>query len=335
MGLTELNQRIGAGENYHSEFKEKPPRPDDLAAEIVAFANSDGGEIFLGVDDHGKLVGVEGRDRAMQIVDNVAYHDCEPPVTVVQETIQDDGGHMIVIVHVAKGTQRPYRTNRRVYYLRTSSGRRQASREELLRIFQTAQSLYYDETPVLGSTPADVENQAVGDLLALAGQQGYDVEGIEQEQLLQNWRLLRRDNDATRLSIAGALFLARDPIHFVPHAYMTAPRIPGTDIANEPSDQKRIGGRMLQMVEDGIRFLHLHLPRPHRIQGLEPEARPEFPAVVLRELLVNALAHRDYTISAPIPPKHLVTRHRQSASHRAGVLSCPVQEIRKTELARP
>ena len=57
---------------------------------------------------------------------------------------------------------------------------------------------------------------------------------------------------------------------------------------------------MVDMLHDVMRFLDIHLMRPHKIVGLLPEARPELPVVTLRESLVNALAHRDYTISAPV-----------------------------------
>jgi len=54
------------------------------------------------------------------------------------------------------------------------------------------------------------------------------------------------------------------------------------------------------MLHDVVRFLDIYLMRPHKIVGLLPEVRPELPVVTLRESLVNALAHRDYTISAPV-----------------------------------
>jgi ATP-dependent DNA helicase RecG len=57
---------------------------------------------------------------------------------------------------------------------------------------------------------------------------------------------------------------------------------------------------MRQVLEDSLRFLEIHLRRPHHIKGLEPEAKLELPIEVLREALVNALAHRDYTIATPI-----------------------------------
>ncbi len=303
MNLAELTTRLQNGENLHTEFKEWPVHPDDLAAGIVALANTDGGQIFVGVDNNGQIVGIDQneRDRISQAIDNVARNNIAPPVTIIQETVQDEQGRLVLIVHIPKGEQRPYRTNRGVYFVRTTSGRQQASREELLRLFQATASLYYDETPiVLSSSITDLELQARQDLLDLARGRGVDVESIDPERLLHNWRLLREANGGSHLTLAGVLFLSRNPQYFLPTAYVSALRIPGTEIANAPLDQKRIEGRMLNIFEDTLRFLYIHLPRPHRIQGLEPEVHAEFPPEVLREILVNALAHRDYTIPAPI-----------------------------------
>ena len=65
-------------------------------------------------------------------MDNVAYNNCDPPLTVVQESLEIEG-RRVVVINIPKGAQRPYRTNRARYYIRTTSGRRDASREELLR----------------------------------------------------------------------------------------------------------------------------------------------------------------------------------------------------------
>lgn len=130
MNPQELSDRLRAGENLHTEFKEWPINSNSLAAEVVAFANTDGGEIFLGIDDNGTATGLarSGVDAAARTVDNVAYNNCEPPVTVVQETVAIADEQVVLIVHVPKGDQRPYRTNTGIYYIRTSSGRRHASR---------------------------------------------------------------------------------------------------------------------------------------------------------------------------------------------------------------
>lgn len=302
MRTPDLSMLLAQGENLHVEFKLWPLQPDDLAATIVAFANTDGGQLILGVDDHGQVTGIaeSDRDRIAQTVDNVAFHNIHPPATVVLETIPDPQGRIVLSAGIPKGSQRPYRTNRGVYYIRTASGRRQASREELLRLFQASESLYYDETAVLSTSQTDIEAQAQADILELARQRGVDVAAIDPQRLLRNWKLLAQSDEQFSLTVAGVLFLARNPQQWLPTAYITALRIPGSDISVAPSDQKRIEGRLLAMLEDSKRFLEIHLPRPHHIQGLKPEVTPELSTEVLREALVNAVAHRDYTISAPI-----------------------------------
>jgi len=152
-----LQRCITRWEDVHTEFKEWPVHSDDIAAALVAFANTDGGQFILGVDNGRQIIGVDDPDAAMQRVDQIAYNNCEPPLTVIQETVKSDSGAVVLVVNVPKGDQRPYRTNRGVYYICTTSGRRQASRQELLRLFQSAESLFYDETAVLRASLTDLD----------------------------------------------------------------------------------------------------------------------------------------------------------------------------------
>ncbi|MDW8215730.1 MAG: ATP-binding protein, partial [Roseiflexaceae bacterium] len=99
MTLQELLDRIHRGENLHTEFKEAEVHPDDIAAELVAFANTDGGQLIFGVTDDGRIAGVADSDRLAQRVDQIAYNNCEPPITVVQETVRDDTGRTVLIVN--------------------------------------------------------------------------------------------------------------------------------------------------------------------------------------------------------------------------------------------
>ena len=295
----DLAARIAKGENLHTEFKGQLPHPDDLAAALVAFANTDGGDVFLGVDDAGGTPGVADVDRTAQRVDSVAYNNCSPPVTVLQETVATDAG-TVLVVRVPKGEGRPYRTNRGVYYTRTASGRRHASREELLRLFQADARAFYDETPMQRSAAADLDDEAADEMLQAIGEQGRGlaIAGLPQRRLLANWGLLAENTDCP--TVAGLILLGAAPQRFLPHAYISALRIPSTEIATPPLDQKRIDGRAFDLLVDAERFLEFHLLRRHRIRGMEPEVVPELPLPALREVLVNAVAHRDYTVAGPI-----------------------------------
>jgi len=299
MNLSELSQRIEKWEDLHTEFKEEAAHEDDLSAALVAFANTDSGQLIIGVSKTRQIVGVRDADKVMQRLDQISVNNCEPPLTIVQETIATESG-VVVVVNIPKGDQRPYRTNRGDYFIRTTSGRRRASRQELLRLFQDTESLYYDEMPVLRASLADVDRYAFENFVQRAYHSDLDGLKIRYEDMLRNLGYLREHSGKIYPSMACLLFFGRDPQKFLPTAYMVAARIPGTSLASEPSDNKQITGTAASMLTEALRFLYIHLPIPHKIKGLEPEARPELPEEALREILVNALAHRDYTIAAPI-----------------------------------
>lgn len=293
MNSEELRERIEHWEDLHTEFKQWPVHPDDLAAGLVAFANTDGGRLILGVSEAREVIGVEDPDRVAREVDNVAANNCEPPITVVQETLRADGAGTVMVVNVPKGDMRPYRTNRGVFYVRTSSGRRQASREELLRLFQATESLYYDETPLLRLAIQDLDLAAFESFLEETGQ-SYLLG--DHERLLENWSLISGGHP----TVAGILLFGRKPQQHLPYAQINAARFPGTDSSLDPLDRKDLAGRLLEVIDQAERFLDLHLPVPHEIRGFEPEPKPELPKEAFREAIVNAVAHRDYTIRGPI-----------------------------------
>lgn len=294
MDLAELRNRIKRWEDLHTEFKLEAIHPDDLSAELVAFANADGGQLILGVSEDHRVVGVVDPDKVRQYVDNVAVNNCVPPVTVTQEVVRR-GARAVLVVSVPKGEQRPYKTNRGVYFIRTSSGRRQASREELLRLFQASESLYYDETALTRLGVEEISLDAVRQFVEQTAQTQALLE-LAPERLFRSWRLAKDDHP----TVAGVVLFGRDPQAHLPYAQINAARIPGKDVANEPSDRKDLAGRLLEVIDQAMRFVRIHLAVPHRIRALEPEPQPELPDEVLREAIVNAVAHRDYTVHGPV-----------------------------------
>lgn len=291
----ELNQLIQGGENLTTEFKVAAVHPDDLAASLVAFANTSGGEIIFGVSDKGESAGITGVDELGRSIDNVARNDCLPPVTAVQEKAKIDDKELLV-VHVPRGDERPYSTNRGVHYIRTFSGRRQASREELLRIFQAAESLYSDEQAVVRADLTALDYSYFEHFLVYAYGKKLEDFQVEKEKLLTNLRLAKDDHP----TIAGLLLFGRDPQSFLPYAQINAAHFSENDVAKAPDDRKDLTGKQADQLEGAMRFLQAHLRVRHEIKGFEPERFPELPEEALRETIVNALIHRDYTIHGPI-----------------------------------
>lgn len=295
MDAAELDRILTKPEDLHTEFKLQEAHPDDLAAALVAFANTDGGRLILGVADDRSVVGVSDPDRLARTVDSVASQNCQPPITILQEIVAKDG-RPILVVNVPKGDERPYATNRGVYFIRTTSGRRRASRQELLRLFQSVESLYYDEVPLLKAHLSDISRDAFEHFFAQVYGRPLSEEDASFEDILRNLRLFHNDHP----TVAGLLLFGRNPQQFMPHATIEAARIRGSDLATPPADRKSCTGRLPDVFEQADRFLYIHLPIAHEIKGFEPETRPEIPEAALREALVNGLCHRDYTIHGPI-----------------------------------
>lgn len=300
MNLSELQARLTKWEDIHTEFKEWPINAVSCAQTLVAFANTNGGQLIIGVSNDRQFVGVNDADRVMQWVDNIAYNNCEPPITIVQETVSDQDGHVAVVVNVPKGDQRPYRTNEGDHYIRTTSGKRLASRQELLRLFQAAEALFYDETIVTQATLNHIDSGLVQEFVRKVYGTALEEIAHNYENLLRNLNLYRAANGGDYPTVACLLLFGRDVARFLPAAYTTAARLPGRDLAQPPWDIVHLQGNLQEQMADAARFLKVHLREEHRIEGFEPEAYPEIPEPAVREVVVNALVHRDYTIAAPV-----------------------------------
>ncbi len=295
MNEFELRERIAKGEGFHLDFKEEMEDNNEFSKSVVSFANTDGGQIIIGVSDGGVIKGITNVDQLMLKIDDIAFNRCEPPITVVQETLVVEG-KTVVIVNVPKGAQRPYRTKNGQYYIRSANRCRQASREELMRMFQSSESIFYDETVVARSQYVDVD--ADGFNAFLQKYVDYGTHGDEDLfLLLKNFHLVSEDKKPT---VAGLLFFGKNPQNYLSASRIICAFIRGNDIAIPPSDKKELTGKLPDMLEDVHKFLKLYLTEKHEIEGFEPETKVEIPEVALREAVVNAIAHRDYTINSPI-----------------------------------
>jgi ATP-dependent DNA helicase RecG len=294
MNELDLKETIKKGEDFHTEFKETLPDKNKIIKEIVGFANTDGGQLIFGVTDTGEIPGIENVDESMRVIDNLAYQQCEPPITVIQETINIQK-KIVLIVNIPKGTQRPYKTSGGLYYIRSSNRCRQASREELLRMFQSGESIYFDETTVHRANFKDIDLDSFEEFLL----NYMDIKANESEMrnYLKNLHLINGDNKPTA---AGILFFGKKPQFFFQSSRVICAYIKGKDLASAPTDKKDMTGRIPNILEDTERFINLYLKEEHIINGFEPEIRREISPAAIREAVVNAISHKDYTVSAPI-----------------------------------
>jgi ATP-dependent DNA helicase RecG len=300
MTLTELKSQIALGEDSRRQFKRGVTNADSLAAEMAAFANCDGGAIFLGVADDGSLPGLSRADvkRINQLIGNAASQHVRSPLTVQTENVAVGEGRIIIVLTVPKGQDRPYFDRNGVIWLKSGADKRRVnSKEELRRLFQSVDQFHADELPTKAGIDK-LDKLRFRDFLRDVYQQEYPDAPAERLRLLQNLNLATDDG---KLNLAGVLLFAEQPERIKPQFVLKAIRYPGNDIHSTLYlDTEDFSGPLRKVFDDSLAFIMRNLHKVQAGRGVNAPGTPEIPPTVFEELLVNALVHRDYLVSAPI-----------------------------------
>jgi len=142
-----LHSQIILGEDSTRQFKADVKNAESLASEMVAFANTSGGTIFIGVADDGSTPGLTQQDvvRINQLVSNVASQFVRSPLAVQTETVALESGRIVMVLTVPKGIDKPYFDKNGVIWLKAGADKRRVnSREELRRFFQFSNQFHAD-----------------------------------------------------------------------------------------------------------------------------------------------------------------------------------------------
>lgn len=294
-----IEKRLLLGEDAATEFKSVAHtggRMDarDLAKAICALANSGGGAVFLGVEDDGRPTGVAGEaDALMRQATQVCADVIHPAIWCRITKAIVHAATLLVIEVPAFSSDRPYRAGN-VYYIRDANRSREATRDELVRLLQSADS-HYDETVVEGSSASDLDETAVRSLLTLL----HHGVPPRPERIAYVLRSLKCTSSTDTPSVAGLLMAGVDPQRFLPEARITCVRFPGTRMSGDFADRREIAGRLPDQLAAAFDFLKRHLQSPSHREGLKRVERG-LPDGVLREALANAVAHRDYRAASQI-----------------------------------
>ena len=291
-----LNQ-LRAGEDGRSEFKEVrfgdrgvlAPNTQELAGELVAFANAEGGAVFLGVDDSGAVRGIppEQVDMVEHWLLNVATHNCDPPIRlVIRKTLlpgaERDEEH-VLLAEVPRGLY-VHRTSSGRYYTRIGSTKQDLTPPELARLFQQRGREYvFDEQPVLAATVEDLNRNR---LEAFFGRSPT----IPWLDLLRNTRVIFQDEDGMdRPTVAGLLIFATEPTEFLASGAIEAACYRGTRLSSDDLvHAERLAGQVSDQIDAGIAFV---------ARFMQTGDSPQYDIDVVDEAIVNAVAHRDYAIA--------------------------------------
>jgi len=299
METVEILQVLAQGEDSKNQFKKDFTNADALAAELVAFSNTQGGKIFVGVDDDGEIVGLKTEDiqRINQLLSNTASQNVKPAINPLTEisTIEEK---RLLVVDVAKGNNKPYQDKNGVIWVKNGADKRRATaREEIQRLFQESGMVHADITPANEMTITDLDMPYFTAFFQKRYGKSLENQQVPLEQLITNLNL---GKDGI-LNITGALLFSNTPEIRLPSYIVKAAAFPGTSIATEEYiDSRDITGKLSNIFQQTIGFLLDNTKKVQGEQGINSLGKPEIPRIALEELVANALVHRDYFISAPV-----------------------------------
>lgn len=294
MDSTQLIHLIGGGETSHVQFKENITNPLSAAQELVAFANTEGGQIIVGVADKtGTITGLSFEDirRISSLLVNAASEGVKPPLAIKTESMEVSGKKVLVVT-VPSGTHKPYKDKDGLIFVKNGPDKRKVtSNEEMARLLQTSGDLYAEEMPLSFSIADELDVREFRAFYENKYQTMLDETDLP--RLLANLRLA----DGDRLNVAGALLFAKHPEKVLPQFHLSAVWFAGNDIAGEKyHGSEDIRGTLPQCYQRGLDFLKRALHRPQNGKDFNSLGDLEIPEIVLKELLINALLHRDYFI---------------------------------------
>ena len=299
METEELLSIIANGEDSKHQFKADFTNVTAVASEMVAFSNSKGGVLVIGVNDDWTIAGLGSGDMARlnQLISNAASQSVRPPINPITENIALPSG-MVMVVTVDQGISKPYMDNQGLIWVKSAGDKRKVTaREELQRMYQEAALVHADEIPVQGTSVSDVDmdffepffEKIIGDPLA--------EQEVSLAQLMENMNLMK----AGQLNLCGALLFAKRPQLRLPVFIVKAVAFPGQDIADTAYiDSQDINGKLPDLFQKTLSFVLGNIHHQQNEQGVNSLGEPEIPRIVLEELIANALIHRDYFVSAPV-----------------------------------
>ena len=302
----DLARRIRLGEDSTLELKRvllsgprvTSPERRDFADELASIANGPGGTVMLGIDDvsHDVLgIPLDRLDVVETWVREICNDSLRPPLdaTIRKTELPDAAGSLVAVIRIDVPRSLFVHRSPGGYFRRIGSSKREMSPEMLVRLFQErsqSRVIRFDESVVPGTTFGDLDDELTRRFLRRGGELAEDD--------LRKLRVVAADElDFSRLTVAGVLMCTRAPGNWLPHAQIQAVSYAGErNDVNYQTDARDIVGPLDSQVVEALHFVDRNM-LVNATKEVARAERPQFGERAVFEALVNAVAHRDYSMA--------------------------------------
>ena len=291
METADLKQRIAQGENAATEFKENFDQ--EVIETAVAFANTNGGIIFIGVSDRGDINGITVGKETLRDVSNRIAQATEPRVIVDVESV-DVVEKSVLVVHIAEASIKPVSVRGRCYK-RVGNSNRVMSPQEIAQMYLNATGQSWDQLLVTRAGIDDIDEKKVEWYLT----RRETTRNVAKPQDMSQTALLRNIDGLSDEDIpthAGILFFSKYPQRFFQNAQLRVVRFKGISVTHPVINRLDCSGALWEMVDAAEEFIrkNIRLLSLRTSRSFQRDDKFEYPLAALREAIINALIHRNY-----------------------------------------
>ena len=276
MNKKELEFILQEGEGFKLEFKEGLSGIDK---DIVAFANANGGRIFLGIDDSKKIKGIKLTNKLKSEIIDVARH-CDPSINNLKISYFDN----IVVIDVSASSNKPHKCSSG-FDLRKDATSQKMSRDEIVDFVYDQGMRQFDSQSCAKFNMKDLDKNFIKEYLSRSE--------ISAKTSIENILFNLGVYGNNKINNAGVLFFSKAPKKYFISAYITCARYLGFEKVNV-LDRADFEGNVVYQIEEALKFIRRNTRLSYKIKALEREEIPEYPMEALREAIVNAVMHRNY-----------------------------------------
>lgn len=289
MTNSELEALLKNGVGPNLELLPERVSAAELATSLIAFANGEGGVIVVGADRHGEPLGLKAPARMHELALRAAML-CNPPLMLpLPEQVELDG-HALLLLQVPKGLPHVYHL-RGKYLIRDEKRNVPMAARRLRQLLLERGELGYESQTVSGATRDDLDERKIRNYLSV-------VEAFADEDMdavLLRRGCLRKESGELRPTVAGILMFGREPARFLRQCCILLTHYTGTEMSDDFAKEE-VRDTLPEQIRRAENFVVAHMRKSSRLSRLEREEKLEYPRAAIREVIVNAVAHRDYSI---------------------------------------
>jgi ATP-dependent DNA helicase RecG len=302
----------------------------DIVETCAAFATAQGGKVFVGVADDGRITGVQiGKATLEDLANRIAQNTV--PRTVPAITVEQEQGLAVIIVAVPEHQTKPVTAFGRPYR-RSGRTNQVLSASEVAELYLASRGLTWDQTVESDASLSDIDPEKVRRFLsrAIAERQWPIDPHTPVQQALNQLDLIRNG----QLTVAALLLFGQRPQHFLVQGYLRCARFKGNSEV-EFLDMKVIEGDIVAQVEEAMVFVQRNIRMAAKIEGqLARKERWEYPLDAVREGIINAVCHRDYADSGNVVVK-IFDDQLEIWNPGSLPLDLTVEDLRKSHESKP